>query len=107
MMFRDAITPTRVADLLILSPRNPRSLVACMEQIVELLTKVRNASSGRTEHEARSMLAQLKDMEIDEVFGQGLHEYLLTFLAGVNQLALDISHHFLVPIAAPEPAASV
>lgn len=107
MMFRDAITPTRVADLLILSPRNPRSLVACMEQIVELLTKVRNTSSGRTEHEARSMLAQLKDMEIDEVFGQGLHEYLLTFLAGVNQLALDISHHFLVPIAEPESAESV
>lgn len=107
MMFRDAITPTRVADLLILSPRNPRSLVACMEQIVELLTKVRNASSGRTEHEARSMLAQLKDMEIDEVFGQGLHEYLLTFLAGINQLALDISHHFLVPIAEPEAAESV
>ena len=99
MMFRDAITPTRVADLLILSPRNPRSLVACMEQIVELLTKVRNASSGRTEHEARSMLATLKEMEIDEVFGQGLHEHLLEFLAGINQLALDISQHFLVPIA--------
>jgi len=99
MMFRDAITPMRVADLLILSPRNPRSLVACMEQIVDLLTKVRNASSGRAEHEARSMLATLKELEIDEVFGQGLHEHLLEFLAGINQLALDISQHFLVPIA--------
>jgi len=106
MMFRDAITPARVADLLILSPRNPRSLVACMEQIVDLLTKVRNASSGRTEHDARAMLARLKDTDIDEVFEQGLHAYLIEFLAGINQLAVDISGHFLVPIdasSAPQP----
>ena len=104
-MYRNAITPERVADLMILSRRNPRSLVACLEQIVELLTRVRNATSGRTEHDARAMLAGLRDVDIEEIFEQGMHEFLGRFLGQINQLALDISEHFLVPLApAPQQA---
>jgi uncharacterized alpha-E superfamily protein len=103
MMYRNAITPQRVADLMILSRRNPRSLVACLEQMVELLTRVRNASSGRTEHDARAMLSSLRDIEIEEIFERGMHEYLSDFLANINQLAVDISEHFLVPLQ-PIPA---
>lgn len=102
MMYRNAITPQRVADLLILSRRNPRSLVACMEQIVDLLSKVRNSTSGRAEHDARALLASLRDTEIEEIFEQGTHDYLVDFLARINQLAVDISGHFLVPIAPAE-----
>ncbi|MCD8503984.1 MAG: alpha-E domain-containing protein [Burkholderiaceae bacterium] len=98
MMYRNAITPDRVADLMILSRRNPRSLVACLEQIVELLTRVRNATSGSAEHDARAILARLRDLEIEEIFEEGMHEFLGGFLAQINQLALDISKHFLVPL---------
>ena len=98
MMYRNAITPERVADLMILSRRNPRSLTACLEKIVDLLTRVRNASSGRTEHDARAMLARLRDVEMTEIFAQGMHEFLSDFLKDINQLALDISKHFLVPL---------
>lgn len=98
IMYRNAITPQRVADLMILSRRNPRSLVACLEQIAELLTRVRNASSGRAEHEARALLASLRDIEIEEIFERGMHQYLRDFLAKINDLALDISDHFLVPL---------
>lgn len=98
MMYRNAITPDRVADLMILSRRNPRSLVACLEQIVELLTRVRNATSGRAEHDARAILAQLRDVEIEEIFEQGMHDFLGGFLSQINQLAMDISKHFLVPL---------
>lgn len=101
MMYRNAITPQRVADLMILSRRNPRSLVACLEQMVELLTRVRNASSGGTEHDARAMLSSLRDIEIEEIFERGMHEYLSDFLANINQLAVDISEHFLVPLQPP------
>lgn len=98
-MYRNVIVPQKVLDLLLLRRRNPRSLVSCMEQIVELLTRVRNAHSGRTEHEARAMLAQLRDLEIDELFKQGVHETLTEFLANINELAVSISQDFLVPIA--------
>lgn len=98
MMYRNAITPQRVADLMILSRRNPRSLVACLEQVVDLLTRVRNTTSARAEHDARAMLARLRDAEIEEIFEQGMHHFLGQFLAEINQLALDISEHFLVPL---------
>ncbi|UOD50553.1 alpha-E domain-containing protein [Orrella daihaiensis] len=98
MMYRNAITPERVADLMILSRRNPRSLVACLEQIVELLTRLRNASSARAEHDARALLARFRDMEIEEIFDEGMHDFLGQFLVKINQLALDISEHFLVPL---------
>lgn len=98
-MYRNVITPERVADLLLLRRRNPRSLVSCMEKIVDLLTKIRNAQSGRTEHEARALLAQLRDLEIEEIFEGGVHEFLTNFLARVNDLGVSISRDFLVPLA--------
>lgn len=102
--YRNAVTPTRVAELLILSRRNPRSLVACMETIVDLLTKVRNDVSGRTEHDARAILTTLRDTDIEEIFEQGIHDYLAELLTKINQLALDISENFLVPIASDDVA---
>jgi uncharacterized alpha-E superfamily protein len=101
-MYRNVITPERVADLLILRRRNPRSLVSCVELIVDLLTRVRNAQSARTEHDARALLARLRDAEIRDIFDEGMHEFLTKFLVSVNQLGISISHHFLVPIALPD-----
>ena len=101
-MYRSVIASQKVLDLLLLRRRNPRSLVSCMEQIVELLMHVRNAHSGRTEHDARAMLTQLRDLEIDELFEKGVHETLTAFLANINELAVSISQDFLVPLAETE-----
>ena len=72
--------------------------MACLEQMVELLTRVRNASSGRIEHDPRAMLSSIRDIEIEELFERGMHEYLSDFLANINHLAVDISEHFLLPL---------
>jgi uncharacterized alpha-E superfamily protein len=102
-VYRNVITPERVAELLILKTNNPRSLVACMEQVVDLLPRVRNKLSGSTEHEARSLLAELRDLEIEEIFEMGTHAFLTQFLERVNDLGIGISNHFLVPVADAEP----
>jgi uncharacterized alpha-E superfamily protein len=102
-VYRNFITPERVAELLILRLQNPRSLAACIEQVVELLGKVRNAESADTELRARALLGELRDMKISEIFEQGMHEYLTVFLARVNELAVNISGNFLVPLQPPEP----
>jgi uncharacterized alpha-E superfamily protein len=101
-VYRNSITPERVAELLILRLQNPRSLAACIEQVVELLSKVRNAESADTELRARALLGELRDMKISDVFDQGMHDYLTLFLARVNDLAVNISANFLVPLAPPE-----
>jgi len=67
-----------------------------------LLSKVRNEVSGRTEHDARAILTSLRDTDVQEIFEHGIHEYLAELLTRINQLALDISANFLVPIEATE-----
>ena len=45
-VYRDSITPARVAELLMLRADMPRSLLACMEQVVANLKAVRNDVSA-------------------------------------------------------------
>jgi uncharacterized alpha-E superfamily protein len=97
-VYRNVITPERVAELLILRWQNPRSLTACLMQVVDLLHKVRNSQSGATELEARSILAELRDLEIQEILERGVHEYLTAFIARISVLSANISHNFLLPL---------
>lgn len=97
-VYRNVITPERVAELLILRWQNPRSLAACLEQVVDLLHKVRNSQSGATELEARAILSELRDLEIEEIFEQGMHQYLTDFIARISALSVSISQHFLLPL---------
>jgi uncharacterized alpha-E superfamily protein len=102
-VYRNVITPERVAELLILRWQNPRSLTACLAQVVDLLHKVRNSKSGATELEARSILAELRDLEIHEIFDRGVHEYLTAFIARISVLSANISHDFLLPLEPESP----
>lgn len=97
-VYRNVITPERVAELLILRWQNPRSLTACLAQVVDLLHKVRNSQSGATELEARSILAELRDLEIHEIIERGVHEYLTAFIARISVLSANISLNFLLPL---------
>lgn len=97
-VYRNVITPERVAELLILRWQNPRSLSACMEQVVDLLHKVRNSHSGATELEARAILAELRDLEINDILERGVHEFLTEFIARISELGVSISHDFLLPL---------
>ncbi len=97
-VYRDVITPERVAELLILRTDMPRSLVACVNEVVDLLGKVRNSHSSKTITQARNLLAELRDANIHEILEKGLHQFLTGFLAKVNLVGSGISHDFLLPI---------
>lgn len=99
-VYRDIITPHRVAELLILRADMPRSLLACMKEVVDNLALVRNASSADTERLAGRIHAELKFSRIDEILASGLHAYLTRFLEQVFEVGNGISRDFLVPIAA-------
>jgi uncharacterized alpha-E superfamily protein len=99
-VYRDVITPARVAELLILHPAMPRSLVVCMEEVVENLGQVSNELSYDTERFAGKLHAELKFGDIDEIMESGLHEYLTRFLQQTFELGNRISRDFLVPFAA-------
>ena len=98
-VYRDVITPERVADLLILRRDMPRSLHASLREVVDNLALVSNGHSAETERRAGRLLADLQYGRIDEILATGLHAFLTQFLDRVNDLGAGIGRDFLV--AAP------
>jgi uncharacterized alpha-E superfamily protein len=99
-VYRDVITPERVAQLLMLRADMPRSLLACMEEVVGNLAHVKNDVSVDTERFAGKLHAELMFSNIDEILADGLHDYLTQFLERIFELGNRISRDFLVPLAA-------
>jgi uncharacterized alpha-E superfamily protein len=97
-VYRDVITPARVAELLILRADMPRSLLGCMGQVVENLEKVGNDVSADTERFAGRLHADLRFHQIQDILDGGLHDFLTTFLEQIFELGDRISRDFLVPL---------
>ena len=97
-VYRNVIRPEKVAELLILRPDMPRSLVACMNEVVGNLRFVANEQSGETLRRAGRLRADLSFGRIDEILATGLHAYLTQFLDRVGDIGVGISRDFLVPV---------
>lgn len=98
-VYRNVITPARVAEFLILRGDMPRSLLACMDEVVATLNEVSNQASADTERFAGKLHARLRFDHIEDILQQGLHDYLTKFLEHVFELGNRVSHDFLVPLA--------
>ncbi len=98
--YRDVITPARVAELLILRADMPRSLMACVTEVVSNLAEVRNNSSAETERFAGRIHADLRFSNMDEILKRGLHDFLTEFLKQIYELGNRVSRDFLLPLAA-------
>jgi uncharacterized alpha-E superfamily protein len=95
-VYRDVITPERVAELLILRADMPRSLHASLNEVVANLMRVANDPESETQRRAGKLCAELKYGRIDEILSTGLHAYLTQFLDRVNDLGSHIGREFLV-----------
>ncbi len=98
--YRNVIRPEKVAELLILRADMPRSLAACMDEVVSNLQRVANEQSHDTLRRAGRLQADLRFGRIDEILATGLHAFLSQFLERVGTLGVGISRDFLVPVAA-------
>ena len=99
-VYRDVITPERVAELLILRMDMPRSLHFCMNGVLKNLNLIANRQSGETQRQAGLLHAQLHYARVEEILEHGLHEWLTDFMDGIYLLGDGISKDFLVPMAA-------
>ncbi|PXW94735.1 putative alpha-E superfamily protein [Sphaerotilus hippei] len=97
-VYRNVIQPEKVAELLILRPDMPRSLAACMNEVVVNLSLVASEQSSETLRRAGRLRADLEYGRIDEILATGLHAYLTQFLDRVGALGLGISRDFLVAV---------
>jgi uncharacterized alpha-E superfamily protein len=97
-VYRDQITPLRVAELLMLREDMPRSLHACMNEVYGILGEVGNGHSRETERRAGELHAALHYARIEDIFDTGLHEYLTDFLDRIQGLGSRIADDFLLPV---------
>jgi uncharacterized alpha-E superfamily protein len=98
-VYRDIIRPERVAELLILRSDMPRSLHASMTEVVNNLLRVVSDPQSETLRRAGKLRAELQYARIDDILSNGMHAFLTQFLDRVNDLGVNISREFLVPVA--------
>jgi len=98
-IFRDVITPLKVAQLLILRDDMPRSLLRCCKEVYQNLKSVANDQSAETERRAGEMHAMLHFTRMEEITAVGLPRFLEQFLARLRDLGDRIGSDFLLPPA--------
>ena len=98
-VYRDVITPWRVAELLMFRGDMPRSLLASMNEVCTDLEQIHNDQSAETCRRAGLLRAELQYGRIEDIMDTGLHVFLTSYLKRVNDLGQRISHDFLVPLA--------
>ncbi len=96
-VYREGIKPWLVADLLILRSEMPRSLLSCYENIVRCLESIGKAygRQGAAQRQARRTMAMLENASIEQIFQQGLHEFITGFIEDNDELSAAIAEQFL------------
>lgn len=76
------VTAAKIAHFLILNPQCPRSLITCAEGISAHLDRLSKAYGATTDAQARArgMVDALRVTRTDDIFDEGLHEFLSRFI---------------------------
>jgi len=94
-VFSDTIEPWRVAELLVLRDDMPRSLHACFDEITPILEQLSGQRNRESRRIAGELHARLHYGRMNEIFQEGLHEFLEDFVTRNNNLGLEIQRSFL------------
>lgn len=115
-VYRNRLEPSRVAELMILRPEMPRSLLSCMAQVSYYLGRIAGDDGQVRAAEddmvgsvavragpmteplaaARRIERDLRDLTIAEVFAEGLHPFLTRMIERMNDLALGVRREHLM-----------
>lgn len=96
-VYRDSLKPWMVADLLILKDQMPRSLASCYQNLVRYLDEIARAygRQGPAQRQSRVLRTRLENSRMDEIFQNGLHEFIGEFISSNNRLGAAISAQYL------------
>ncbi|MGD0961319.1 MAG: alpha-E domain-containing protein [Methylomonas sp.] len=94
-IYRDVISPLKVAELLILREDMPRSLHACMNEVEAALIDINGSSGKEARRRAGEIHAYLHFGRIEDVFERTLHGYLTDFVSDAEMLSQEIRDSYL------------
>ena len=92
------VTPPKIADFLILNRKAPRSLITCAEEANWHLDRLAR-SYGKTtdaQTQSRKIVAQLSEITVDDIFDEGLHEFLTRTIGEIAALSNTIAQVYLI-----------
>ena len=99
----------KMAEFLLLDGAFPRSPAFCLGAAEEALRAINGTPAGMFANAAEKSLARLaadlRTGEIEEILGQGLHEWLDRFQLRLNAVGDGIQRFYFEPPAVPAPAA--
>lgn len=90
------VSPFGIAEFLILDHRMPRSLAFCYSKIGQYLALLEQEYGVRQDSQVCSdaVCARLKAATVQDIFEDGLHEFLTGFIADTSRLANHIETDF-------------
>lgn len=94
--YHSDINARNIAHFLILNQRMPRSLAFCHAEISSALDQLARDLGGRQpcHAEGEALARMLSERDVDDVFEEGLHEFLLGFMADNARLAAAIARDY-------------
>ncbi len=110
-VYLESPTPGKVVEFLILSETFPRSLRFCVKELNQYLHQISgspaNQSINKAEHIGGRMLTRLGRCTTEDIFKEGLHEYMDNAQASLNEIggALYQSYLYVPPLEQPVTAA--
>ncbi|MFZ5501937.1 MAG: alpha-E domain-containing protein [Pseudomonadota bacterium] len=92
------VSPSKVADFLILNRHFPRSVHSCLSRAAQSLHAISGSSldafSNKAEQRLGRLLAELNYTQIDEIIASGLHEFLDSLQTRLNQVDAAVFETF-------------
>lgn len=90
------INPSNIAEFLILNDEMPRSLAFCYANMENHLRRIAKRYKGESQSNelVRATHSMVVDTHIDQIFEEGLHEFIERFLVENSNLALQIQTDF-------------
>lgn len=97
-VYRDRLDPAKIAELLILRPELPRSLLACHARVLETLEAIAAGQGGRRaecHRLAGEITASLRYGRLQDILDGGLHEWLTRMIGRTAELGGAIEEFYI------------
>ncbi len=91
------VTAHKIAHFLILNPQCPRSLRSCTQGMSDHLDRLARGYQRTTsvQSKARALLGELVEMTVEDVFEEGLHEFLTRYIGEVATVGGLVAETYL------------
>jgi uncharacterized alpha-E superfamily protein len=107
-LYLESPTPGKVVEFLILSEKFPRSLHFCLKELNYYLHRISDTPAGKFTNDAErvcgGMLAHLGDCATEDIFKEGLHEYLDRTQGSLNDIGAALYHNYMYIPPPEQPA---